>query len=117
MNPMRAYNRTRDSLLVESVRVAAGFFQRGKGLLGLKRLDGAEGLWLSPCNSIHSFGMAFEFDALFLDETRKVLALYPSFRKNRISGIIRNARGVLEMPAGTIRRSGTEVGDEIVFQS
>ncbi len=73
-------------------------------------------MWISPCSSIHSFGMVFEFDALFLDAEMKVVAQHRRFRKNRFSRIYWNARGVLELPGGTIERTGTEVGDEIEFR-
>ena len=73
-------------------------------------------MWISPCNSIHSLGMAFEFDAMFLDAGMRVVALHRRFRKNRLSRIYWNARGVLELPEGTIERTGTEVGDEIEFR-
>ncbi len=87
-----------------------------KGLLRLDGLKQGEGLWIHPCNSIHSFWMRFDFDALFLGSDRKVLGMYRSFRRNRISRVFWNARGVLELPAGTIERTGTEVGDEIRFE-
>jgi len=83
------------------------------GLLGKNRLDEGEGLWISPCSSIHSIGMRFVFDALFLGSDGKILRLYEGFRMNRVSGVVRNACGVLELPAGTIRRTGSAVGDEI----
>lgn len=87
-----------------------------RGLLGRDRLLPGEGLWILPCNSIHSFGMRFEFDALFLDRNRRVVGLYERFRRNRVSRVFPGARGVLELPAGTIRETGTEVGDEIEFR-
>ena len=61
--------------------------------------------------------MRFEFDALFLGPDWKVVGLYERFRRNRISRVFWNARGVLELPAGTIERTGTEVGDEIRFET
>jgi len=60
--------------------------------------------------------MRFVFDALFLSTDWKVVGLYERFRRNRISRVFWNARGVLELPAGTIERTGTEVGDEIRFE-
>jgi uncharacterized membrane protein (UPF0127 family) len=86
-------------------------------LLGKDGLAPGEGLWISPCGSIHSFGMRFDIDALFLDRNLKVVGRYERFRRNRISRVYWNARGVLELPAGTIERTGTEVGDEIQFKT
>jgi uncharacterized membrane protein (UPF0127 family) len=106
-------NITRNLVLADAVRVADTFFARLRGLMGAKVLSFGEGVWICPCNSIHSFGMRFEFDALFLDGGNKVEGLYKRFRRNRISRIFWEARGVLELPAGTIERTGTEVGDEV----
>ncbi len=110
---IRVRNITRDLVLADAVRAADTFFARWRGLLGAKGISPGGGVWISPCNSIHSFGMRFEFDALFLDGDNKVNGLYKHFRRNRISGIFWKARGVLELPAGTIERTGTEVGDEV----
>jgi uncharacterized membrane protein (UPF0127 family) len=113
---MRVRNATRDRILGDGVRQASSLFARMRGLLGTGALSPGEGLWICPCASIHSFGMAFEFDALFLDSGMRVVALHRRFRKNRLSRIYWDARGVLELPEGTIERTGTEVGDEIEFR-
>jgi len=114
---MKVRNTTRDRILGDGVREACSPFARMRGLLGVEGLPPGEGLWICPCNSIHSLGMAFEFDALFLDGGMRVVALYRRFRKNRLSRIYWDARGVLELPEGTIERTGTEVGDEIEFRT
>jgi len=114
---MRIWNVTRECALGDAIRAADTFILRLKGLLRADGLAPGEGLWISPCSSIHSFGMRFLFDALFLGPDRKVVGMYPRFRRNRISRVFWNARGVLELPAGTIERTGTEVGDEIEFRT
>ena len=113
---MKIRNVTRNRVLGDAIRGADTFLSRFKGLLWEPGLREGEGLWIVPCNRIHSFGMRFEFDALFLDSGKKVVGLYRHFRKNRISRSVREADGVLELPAGTVDRSGTEVGDEIEFR-
>jgi uncharacterized membrane protein (UPF0127 family) len=110
-------NATRNRILGDAVREAGTFFSRFRGLLGKANLPEGEGLWIVPCNSIHSFGMRFRFDAIFLDQGKRVVGLCPHFRKNRISRIFWKAHGVLELPAGTIERTGTEVGDDIEFRT
>jgi len=114
---VKVRNVTRDRILGDGVRGACSLFSRMKGLLGVGVLSPGEGLWICPCTSIHSLGMAFEFDALFLDGGMRVVALYRRFRKNRLSRIYWDARGVIELPEGTIDRTGTEVGDEIEFRT
>jgi len=110
-------NLTRGRIIGDAVLVADRFFPRMRGLLRTDGLGEGEGLWIHPCGSIHSIGMRFEFDALFLGPDGKVVGRYERFRRNRISRVYWNARGVLELPAGTIERTGTEVGDEIQFET
>ncbi|MGE5190327.1 MAG: DUF192 domain-containing protein [Gemmatimonadota bacterium] len=110
---LTARNATRDRVLGDAVRVADSFASRARGLLGAERLPPGEGLWIARCRSIHSFGMRFAFDALFLDRGGTVIAVYRRFARNRVSRMFARARGVLELPAGTIEGSGTEVGDVI----
>jgi uncharacterized membrane protein (UPF0127 family) len=114
---LRARNVAREVVIGDTVREAGTFLARLRGLLGMDGLAPREGLWIRPCNCIHSFGMRFEFDALFLGPDGKVVGRYERFRRNRISRVFWNARGVLELPAGTIERTGTEVGDEIQFET
>jgi hypothetical protein len=114
---LRARNATREVVIGDAIREAGTFLARLRGLLGTDGLASKEGLWIRPCNSIHSFGMRFEFDALFLGPGGKVVGRYERFRRNRISRVFWNSRGVLELPAGTIERTGTEVGDEIRFET
>jgi len=110
-------NLTRGRIIGDAVRVADRFVARMRGLLRTDGLAAGEGLWIHPCSSIHSIGMRFEFDALFLGPGGKVVGRYERFRRNRISRVFWNARGVLELPAGTIERTGTEVGDDINFET
>jgi len=117
MSWKKARNINRNVSLGERIRVAGSLSSRFVGLLRTDRLGTGEGLWISPCNGIHSFGMRYEFDALFLDARMKVIGLYNRFRKNRISRVFWAARGVLELPEGTIETTGTEIGDEIEFQA
>lgn len=114
---MRVLNLSRNRVLGDAIREAGTFFSRAGGLLQTDGLPEGTGLWIRPCRIIHSFGMRWEFDALFLDAGHKVVGSYSRFRRNRFSGIFWNARGVLELPAGTIERTGTAVGDELEFRA
>jgi len=109
-------NVSRGIAIGDAIRETDTFLARLRGLLGTDGLAPGEGLWITPCSGIHSFGMRFVFDALFLGPGLKVVGRYERFRRNRISWVFWNARGVLELPAGTIERTGTEVGDEIEFR-
>ena len=70
-----------------------------------------DGLWIVPCNSIHSFWMKFDFDAIFLDKNLRVVHLVREMKPGRISKIVFAAHSVLEVPAGLIAQTATELGD------
>lgn len=113
---MIAVNTTRNVLLGDRIRRACTVLARAKGLLGSGTLLPGEGLWLLPCRGIHSLGMTYEFDALFLDRDGRVVGAYRRFPRNRISRMHRRARSVLELPAGTLERTATQVGDRVEFE-
>jgi uncharacterized membrane protein (UPF0127 family) len=106
-----AINVTRQVTLATHVRVADTSLERGVGLLKDTELAEGHGLWIVPCNSIHSFGMKFVFDAIFLDRELRVVHLVRKMKPWRISTIKFSAKSVLELPAGVIAGSGTKIGD------
>lgn len=83
------------------------------GLLNCNDLPVGEGLFLDKCNSIHMIGMKFAIDALFLDKKGVVVGLLENFPPGKISKVFFNAKSCLELPAGTIARTRTEIGDAI----
>lgn len=92
---------------------ARGSFGRTKGLIGRDAMRRDEALWLSPCKSVHTFGMRFPVDVAFLDDSGTILHLVPSMHPRRISRIVWGARGALEMHAGTMDAVGARIGDVI----
>ncbi|MBM2811740.1 MAG: hypothetical protein HW416_2499 [Chloroflexi bacterium] len=106
-----AWNETRQTPLVERGRIARSMWSRGKGLLGTHLLAQGDGLLIDPCQSIHSFGMQYLFDAIFLTRQGKVVHLISEMKPARMSRHVFSSRSVLELPAGTIRASGTQHGD------
>lgn len=112
---MKAINRTKGKVLGSRVRTAATFRRRLKGLLGTRELRRDEGLWIVPCTSIHSFGMGYPIDVLFLDAAGDVVGLFPAVSPNRVIRTVPRAAGALELPAGTLEATGTERGDRVEF--
>jgi uncharacterized protein len=110
------HNKTRETLVADKVRKADTYFARLFGLLPKKSLEAGEGLWIIPCKDIHSIGMKFAFDALFLDKDLKVVHLIERMKPLRISPLVRGAKTVLEVDAGVIAASQTQVGDELAFE-
>ena len=110
---MKIINISKNSILADDAQIANTISRRLIGLLNRSLLDKGEALVLQPSNSIHSFFMRFTFDALFLDKSRKVIAVLPSFKPFRISRIYLKSVVTIELPEGTISTSGTQVGDHI----
>jgi uncharacterized protein len=109
------FNLDRKSTLAERVRLAGSSAARRKGLLGLDRLSPCAGLWIAPCEAIHTFGMKMPIDAVFLDRQCQVRKVRPNLAPSRISLCLR-ADSVLELQAGTVVRTGTSVGDRLHFE-
>ena len=109
-----------DAVICERLELGQSFLQRFRGLMGRASLAAGEGLYL-PDNSIHMMFMRFPIDALFIAKAdaaghRRVVGLRPQLPPWR--GLVlpvREAEGVVEMPAGTLDRLGVQLDDEVVF--
>ena len=82
------------------------------GLLGRKELGEGTGLWLEPCNGIHTFAMRFPIDVLFLDREGRALKMVSGVRPWRVCGPVRGARVVIELPAGTLQKQKFQLGKQ-----
>jgi uncharacterized protein len=109
---MMVRNATRHVELGRRVRVASSLLDRAIGLLATRSLGAGEGLYLIPCKSIHTFFMRYPIDVLFLDAEGAVLS-EGTFNPWKISGWHAQSKGTLELAAGTLKRTGTQVGDHI----
>ena len=108
-------NQTRNTVLGESVEVADTSEKRRAGLLKHARLDPGSGLWIVPCESVHTFFMKFPIDLIYLDKHRKVRKVRHAVPAWRLSACL-SAHSILELPAGTAEKSGTLPGDELSFE-
>jgi uncharacterized membrane protein (UPF0127 family) len=98
------------------VRVAASRWARAVGLLGRRRLESGEGLWIAPARGVHTWGMRFPIDLVALDRDGVVVDCVAALRPWRIRLPRRAAAGVLELPAGALARSGTRPGHRLAFE-
>lgn len=110
---MKAINITKNNELAANLVLADTLFSRMAGLLGRKKLVCGEGLWIKPCKGVHSFGMRFPIDIVFLDQQLRVIAVSHSLPPNRLTRLYLNATSVLELPSGTVMNSATATGDRI----
>ncbi|MHB8575107.1 MAG: DUF192 domain-containing protein [Dehalococcoidia bacterium] len=112
----RILNQTRDATLGERVRRADNPWTRFVGLLGRGALHEGEGLHIAPCGSVHMFFMRIPLDIVYLDKEHRVVKAVANLKPWRISAA-RGAKTVIELPVGTIERTGTVAGDQLDVQA
>ena len=105
-------NQTRNTVLADAAEVADTSEKRRTGLLKHERLDPGQGLWIVPCESVHSFFMKFAIDLVYLDRNQKVRKVRHRMVPWRLSACL-TAHSILELPAGAVAASGTEKGDQL----
>ena len=108
-------NQTRNTLLAETAELADTASKRRTGLLRHTGLEPGQGMWIVPCEAVHSFGMKFTIDVIYLDRKKRVKKTRPQMVPRRISGCLL-AHSVLELPAGTIEATGTRAGDQLAIE-
>ena len=108
-------NASKGTELATSAQAAVSFRSRLVGLLGRSSLPPGSGLMLEPCRSIHTAFMRFEIDVVYVDRLRQVTKIVPGLKPFRLSGVLRGAAAVIELPAGAIACSRTDVGDQLMF--
>jgi uncharacterized membrane protein (UPF0127 family) len=112
LSKLRVRNLTRGTILADSADVADTSRKRRTGLLKHSLLEPGQGLWIVPCEAVHSFGMKFTIDVLFLNRQRKVLKIRHNMGRRGIAFSLL-AHSVLELPAGSAAAAKTEVGDRL----
>src|SRR5215471_11386363 len=88
------YNATRECFLSLNVKAADTMLSRLRGFIGRFRLRSDEGIWVIPSRGVHTLGLFFPLDLIYLDENYRVI--------------------VLELPTHTIYSSHTQPGDQLV---
>ncbi len=103
-------------MLADRCDVADNLITRGLGLIPRSRLDAGEGLLLTKTGSITMWLMRFAIDAVFMDRDRRVVKVAADLAPWRFAIVARGAREVIELPAGTAARTGTQVCDELLLE-
>jgi uncharacterized membrane protein (UPF0127 family) len=116
MQIVRARNATRETIVAERVEVADTSEARRRGLLGRSGLEPGTGLWLVPCEWVHMFGMKFPIDIVVLDKNNVVVGVQEALKPGWLGRIFWRAHSTLELPAGTVRASGTTKGDSLAWE-
>ncbi len=114
--PVRVINTTRVKVVGSTVFFAATWWGRFRGWLGQPEPQDGQGLLLVPCQGIHMIGMTYPIDVAFLDKQGVVVATYASLAPWQRTRLHRTAYQALELPAGTLARTGTVVGDQLTWE-
>lgn len=110
------YNKTRETFLAFRVAVADSILGRLVGLLGRKSLAPDSGVWIVPSNAVHTIGMLFSFDLVLIDKDFKVVGLRELVRPFTVTWPNHRAESVIELPAHSIFRSRTQIGDQLLIE-
>ena len=113
--PLCAFNITKQCFLNLGVTVANTPLARLRGLLGRVRLRSDEALWVVPSRGIHTIGLMFPIDVIYLDSQLRVVHLIENLGPLRITAIRLRSESILELPVRTIYESGTQVGDQLTI--
>lgn len=111
----QAFNQTRQTYLATALAVADSHWTRFRGLLGLASSDfrNGHGLWITPCRGIHTLGMRFPIDVVYLDHSLTVIHVERDLQPWRFAPIRMRAASVLELPCRTAGETRTALGDRI----
>ncbi len=109
------YNKTRETFVATEATVADSYLRRLVGLLGKTKrwAQLGRGLWIVPSCGVHTIGMLFPIDLIFLSKEKQVVHVEEHVRPFRVSKVSLKATSVLELPAHTIYSTGTQVGDAL----
>ena len=91
------------------------WLMRLRGLLGKLRLKPDDGIWLVPSRGIHTIGMLFAIDLVYLDAANRVIHLVEHLGPFRISPIRIKCASILELRSRAIYSSNTQIGDELLI--
>lgn len=119
---LRAFNRTRGTILCAHLESAGGVAGKSRGLLGRARLEPGHGMRFQrgrfePFMLMHMFFMRFAIDIVFIDRAGRVMRINHGLRPWRISSLVFGAYQALELEAGAAARAETRPGDTITFES
>jgi hypothetical protein len=103
-------NVTKGTRVAVHLCLADTFWRRLKGLLGTNSLPMGHGLMIKPCNSVHTFGMAYPIDVLFVDRDDRIIKIVAGMLAGRVA-MAGGSHYVVELPRGTAEQTSCSIGD------
>jgi len=104
-----------NKIIAHKVFTAESFLQRFFGLIFKNPLKDGEVLLIRNCTGIHTIGMRYSIDAVFIDGSGKVISAIKDIPPWRFTPYIRGARTVIEFRSGLLNNKMLNVGDRIIF--
>jgi uncharacterized membrane protein (UPF0127 family) len=112
---MQILNATRNVSLATAVKVSDSFLTRGRGLIGSAPLQAGEAMIIRPCKGVHTWFMSYPIDVIYVDSANTVLGWEDAMVPWKLGRPRVKARYVIEMPAHSVKESGTQVGDQLAL--
>ncbi len=109
------WNTTNDSILATRVERLDAFWRRGVGLLSRSALHPDEGVWLPSCRAIHTIGMRFTIDVVFVDRAGCIVRTCRNVAPNQLAIGCARADAVVELAAGTIDAFELQLGTHVAL--
>jgi uncharacterized protein len=110
-------NQRNEKIIAHNVIPSYTFWRRLKGLMFRKSLPAGYAMHIMPCSSIHTFFMKFPLDVLYIDKNNQVVKVSLNIPPGKMEKVVRKAKSVIEMPAGSIDTESVEVGDQIQIKN
>jgi len=122
LRPLRKMGRTcslvnvrTGSVIATVVEPALDSQSRRKGLLGRDALADSHAIVLAPCGAVHTFGMRFPIDVLFVGADGCVIKIVEQLGAWRMAASLQ-ACITVELPTGSVRRHQVSTGDRLSIQ-
>ena len=108
--------RTNDRQIIQKVSKTSNFLERMRGLLGSPPLKENEGLLIVPCSSVHTFGMRYAIDLVFLDKQLTIVKTISALKPWRMAAS-NAASMVLELATGSLDQLQLSNGQQLEWHS
>lgn len=109
-------NKRTGKRILSEIRVANRPWSRVKGLLFSRPLKKEQGLWLIPCNGIHTLGMSYAIDTFYLDKENHVVRILKGIKPYQIGPIVPKAHSVIETATDSLKDGDISLGDQLILQ-
>lgn len=115
MEIVRIVSSENGTVIADNGRVADTFWRRFRGLLGRSEYKCGEALIIKPCSSVHTVGMKFAIDVLFVSAKNEIVHVIEAMPAYRFSPFVKNASYVVELPAGRVASCQLKTGHTLTI--